>query len=217
MESDKKLSVLRPENADLLLKITEQVSAPKWLTEQMRGLTEFASVVKKVDEENQKWLRRSIVKKAKRALAADELGESDKKIIAENLQDFEECFDHVANMKFADRYGALAAIEAAFAIVVLSPPDDAVKKELRTKQIAKAQAEKIKNARALEAETEKAFRQVAAEKGFRNTDLKAGEKWIDLHLLKAAAEKMGKSTEDLPKARKLIEIVSKIKKESISD
>ena len=81
----------------------------------------------------------------------------------------------------------------------------------------KPRAARIKKKRAQDVAIEQAIRRTAVKKKIPLGELKAGEKFIRVHLIDAIAEEMGVTANELPKSRKLEEIVSRIKKERISD
>ena len=87
----------------------------------------------------------------------------------------------------------------------------------RKRHTDKPRAARINKNHAQDAAIEQAIRRAAVKKKIPLGELKAGEKFIELHLLDEIAAEMNLCADKLPGSRKLVGIVSRIKKESISD
>lgn len=119
---------------------------------------------------------------------------------------FRECYAAVG-ADGRDMDAVIGAIEAAFAIATLAPPNEGVLNELKRRGTKTAREVKEVKTRNREADIAKAFRDVSAEK---KIPLKAGEKYIDIFFKNDVASTLGIAPDDLPSNRTLRKIVADI-------
>ncbi len=164
-----------------------------------------------LDDADEKWLRHAIKETASRALGGDELSTEERAIVSSAIEEFECILDRVAG---GDKRVALGLAEAAFTIAAIARPVGDIKKELRARQTQKARQANQEQRAEGRAALEDAIIAIASRRGWAVDDLKAGDKWVETHLLRDLEAMLGAR----PLASSVAKAISRLKKkERISD
>lgn len=129
-------------------------------TGDMKTLADAATVMQKMQADDERWLRKIIVETAETAIKSDALSEEVRKLISEELDQFTLCFDTFVRGAHG-KTAALGAIMGVAMIFASAPPDEAVLKKLRQKASNPARAEKTTRAKSRRQKIADGFRLVS--------------------------------------------------------